>query len=367
MGVKKDLRYAAGFLADVARARGPRIAYSSGWLGYLNLGDEALFAAQRLLFPGCGLVRYPEHRLLSPLRAALGTPRNCVLAGGTLINGMRGWLDTFRHCQQWSRYSFIFGSGVQDPEFWTGQGEWTDFRADWLPALERCSYVGVRGPRSLELLQDAGFSGAEVIGDPVLACADPDLIDAARDLVTADAPVLGLNIGRTGGKLWGDEEKVCAEAAKLAGLAAAAGWRVRWFVVWPHDMEATRKAVGLAGGAGEVVPVYEDYAEYLDEVRGATVFVGMKLHATVLATCAWVPSIMLEYRPKCRDYMASIGQQDMNVRTDAADGGELWERVGEIAGRRAEHVSRLAEGMLPLIRKQRDRAQAVAADLLGDS
>ncbi len=363
MGLKKDLSYMAGFLADLASARGPKVAYSSGWLGYLNLGDEALFAAQRLLFPRCGLVRYPDHRTLGPLRAALRSPRNCVLAGGTLINGMRGWLDTFLDCQKWSKTSFIFGSGVQDPEFWNGKGDWVDFRSSWLPALERCSYVGVRGPRSLELLQDAGFSGAEVIGDPVLACAEPDRLDEAP----SGMPVLGLNIGRAGGKLWGAEEDLVERMAVLARLAAREGWKVRWFVVWPHDLEITRAADEKSGANGDIVTVYEDYAAYLDEVRGSTVFVGMKLHATVLATCAWVPSIMLEYRPKCRDYMASIGQQDLNVRTDALDGGDLWLMTRDVASRRADHVAKLAAGMLPLIEKQRARAAEITESLMARS
>jgi len=363
MGLKKDLRYMAGFLGDVASTREPRVAYSSGWLGYRNLGDEALFAAQRLIFPDCGLVRYPEHRCLGPLRSLLRTPGHCVMAGGTLINGMRGWLDTFLDCQRWSQTSFIFGSGVQDPAFWEGRGGWTDFRASWAPALERCSYVGVRGPRSLELLQDVGVNSAEVIGDPVLACADPARLDEAP----GETPVLGLNIGRTSGNLWGTEDDLADRMATMARLADQAGWRVRWFVVWPHDLEITKAAIAKSGVAGEIVAVYEDYSIYLEEVRGTTVFAGMKLHATVLATCAWVPSLMLEYRPKCRDYMASIGQQDLSVRTDALGGGKLWVMALDVAAHRADHVQKLAAGMLPLIELQKKRAAQITESLLTKS
>jgi polysaccharide pyruvyl transferase WcaK-like protein len=46
------------------------------------------------------------------------------------------------------------------------------------------------------------------------------------------------------------------------------------------------------------------------------VFVGIKLHSVILSYCANTPAIMVEYQPKCRDFMASIDMEQYNVRVD---------------------------------------------------
>src|SRR5690606_1894959 len=38
----------------------------------------------------------------------------------------------------------------------------------------------------------------------------------------------------------------------------------------------------------------------------------------------YTPAIMLEYRTKCRDYMLSTGQEDLNFRTDRLDIDEVY-------------------------------------------
>ena len=102
---------------------------------------------------------------------------------------------------------------------------------------------------------------------------------------------------------------------------------MRWFVVWPQDLKITKRAVELSNTSSEIYEIYDNHLEFLRLVRNLNYFVGMKLHATILATCAFVPSLMLEYRPKCRDYMRSIDQEDATVRTDQFDAGSVWEKV----------------------------------------
>ena len=36
----------------------PHMAYMGGWLGFDNLGDEAIFDAAEILFPQCGMIPY---------------------------------------------------------------------------------------------------------------------------------------------------------------------------------------------------------------------------------------------------------------------------------------------------------------------
>ena len=54
----------------------------------------------------------------------------------------------------------------------------------------------------------------------------------------------------------------------------------------------------------------------IDRMEGYDLFVGQKLHATILSYCANTPAIMVEYRPKCKDFMASINMDRFNIRTD---------------------------------------------------
>lgn len=60
---------------------------------------------------------------------------------------------------------------------------------------------------------------------------------------------------------------------------------------------AVMKMAGVADS-----PMHMEYSNplsYINLVSEMQAFVGLKLHAVVLAMCAHVPSILLEYRPKC--------------------------------------------------------------------
>lgn len=351
------LRRARRYYAQILRSRSPRLVYVGGWLGHDNLGDEALWHAYRRIFDTHSLVHYPSaggsalsvpHRFLRIADAA-------VLAGGTLIN-RESYLPAVRECTKNIRPCFVLGTGVADPAFWRNWSQWKDTLDQWRPLLKRCTYIGVRGPRSAEVLADIGID-AEVVGDPVLALCD-DASVAPEQLLPRS---IGLNIGGPSDRMWGDRETIGREAARLAARARQAGWNVRWFVVWPNDKEATLQAAHDSGTEAEVYEIYDDADRYLDLVRPLSVFVGMKLHAVVLATCAFVPSIMLEYQPKCRDYMRAIEQQDCTVRTDRFDGGQVWDLVQDLHGKRHQVSLALCERVHAL----RDSLFRRAAQVVG--
>ena len=69
---------------------------------------------------------------------------------------------------------------------------------------------------------------------------------------------------------------------------------------------------------------------------------------------------MLEYRPKCRDFMASIGQESFTFRTDSFRGEEIWEIVSEWSSTR-EQVSR---NLYDRVSSLRDKQQAKAMELV---
>jgi len=310
------------FSFEVESTNPPRIIYVGGWMGHANLGDEALFEAYKRLFHKYNFIRYPQSsRLLMMICKLLRPAHVSMLAGGTLIN--RGeYFEIMQHCSKICSSSFVFGTGVADPYFWNRQRDWYDTLREWKPILDRCSYVGVRGPRSLEILKDIGVN-AEVIGDPVIALCGDEPVQEEKVFPKS----VGFNIGQSRGRLWGDEDSIQREFTRLGKLAKNAGWKVRWFIVWKEDREITLRTARDSGTEAEVFELYSNPDVYLDLVRPLSVFVGMKLHSAILATCAFVPSIMLEYQPKCRDYMRSIEQEKYSVRTDCFKAEYVWDLI----------------------------------------
>ena len=74
----------------------------------------------------------------------------------------------------------------------------------------------------------------------------------------------------------------------------------------------------------------------------------MKLHSVVLASAVHVPSLMLEYQPKCADFQASIGRSDRTFRTDRLNADELVEHVEGMAANYATERKVQADAVLEL-------------------
>jgi len=342
------------FIRQSFTARAPRMAYIGGFFGHDNLGDEALYDAAELLFDGCSMLKFPRKPWLAGIAKVLPRIDCAILGGGTLINRIESWRELAGRCFDIFELSCVFGTGVAHPSFWSSQDGWKDSLAEWKSILAGCSYVGVRGPLSAELLADAGLDEVEVVGDPSLTFAKNESPDSSY---VPDS--IGLNIGQAAGHMWGSEDRVVEESAKLATLARE--WQVTWFVVYPPDVPVTEKAAELSGTAGDIRRVYHDVNEYMELVKPLSTFVGMKLHATALATCAYVPSVMLEYRPKCRDYMKSIGQDEVTLRTDRFRAQEVWEIVSAWNSQRQKASKALYDAVRQLSETQESKAKALMA------
>lgn len=334
--------------------RRPKVAYVGGWIGKHNLGDEALFDAFRYLFPKLSFLHFDGGRISTRLAKYNSFFRSGFMGGGTLIGGKTNILTVANKFLGNIPDLVVFGTGVETASFWPGEVT----LHDWIPLLQRCRFIGVRGPTSAELLADCGMEQVEIVGDPVLAFA-------AGEINPAPIPnSIGLNIGTSDGRLWGDEERVCDEASRLALIAKKAGWIVEWFVVWPKDLEITYRAAQRSDTVSKIHLVFDDYRVFIKKVRPLSAFVGMKLHSTVLATCALTPSIMLEYRPKCRDYMRSIGQEASTFRTDTFIAEEIWEIARFWNLHHDEIANNLLDGIRLLQKKQRLFAEKVAAQVV---
>jgi len=280
-----------------------------GWLGHYNLGDEAIFeATSRVFKPINTAYRIPISRItinkILDLKPHVGT----LLGGGTQI-GEKSPLESFKYGQERFGNGIVFGTGVS-PVLGAEPPTWLK---NWGKVLSRCKYVGVRGVDSARTLSKVGIN-ADVLGDT--AC----LFTKPAGYWTPKEKTLGINIGQSYGHVFGDETEIKINVARIVRILKSRGWDVEFFCVWPHDLKTARETARYAGIECPVIHIHCENAEdYLKQIKNTTVFVGMKLHSVVLAACAGVPSIMLEYRPKCREFMNSIGMSRYTHRTDRLD------------------------------------------------
>jgi len=337
------IKKTARLVTAVVRSNQPQLAYVGGWLGKQNLGDEALWYAYEKLFAPRQLLSF-DGGFTSEKIIALRSLHGGMMGGGTLIGHKPNSLRLARQFQEGGKPLIIFGTGVEEPRFWPDAVP----LSEWKPVLDKCPFVGVRGPISARMLQAAGIERVQIVGDPVLAYAQTAINENS-------APnTVGLNIGISDGRLWGDEKTVAVNVSSLARKARLAGWTVHWFVVWPKDLAMTQEAARESGTDAHIHTVYTDPLLFMSKVRELSTFVGMKLHATVLATCVNTPAIMLEYRPKCRDYMESIEQGDSTIRTDKISPDAIWETINTWNNQRHRVASDLASCMVRARSRQQE-------------
>jgi hypothetical protein len=293
--------------APLAVDRAPGIRYV-GWVGKDNLGDEAMLEATgQLLSWGKIDVRGEARDLL-------------LLGGGTLINRNQylKWL-TERDSPRIERAAL--GTGVANPGFWGV----TEDPSEWWRGLGTCAYVGVRGPRSAETLQGWGFKGEiEVCGDPALALEPSSPVVVAGSVLVAPA--------WTNGELWGgSDHHVYEEIATAIRAWEAEDRQVTLMSCHPTDDRPILLIRDMLGDTGtKYVAGYINVRESLETIASASVVVGERLHACVLAAAADRPFVAIEYRPKLQDFSESVAMGGYVVRTDAISSGRLTELVGHL-------------------------------------
>lgn len=328
--VLRDLKFISCCLVYPQREK----ALYVGYTGYGNLGDEALKKCIFELLEPSFLFSESQGFLVRSLRK-LGFLKfkMLVLGGGTFI------LNAF-HPQSHLNFVFeeniprkiSFGTGVVDPLFPENPLLAGDIEK-WVNVLDNFSYVSVRGPLSAQILKDNNVrKPIHVIGDPAFYF----IRDIQR--LKAKSKYLGLNIGpaisgKRKGVLWGrDEKRFLFEFTIFMRLMLNEGWRLGFVPVCREDENLIKSLLkdNKLQHKVDVFKFYNDTEKTIDHLEKFDVFVGEKLHSVVLAYCANTPAVMLEYRPKCRDFMASIDMESLNVRTDQLNAFKLKEMVEDL-------------------------------------
>jgi polysaccharide pyruvyl transferase WcaK-like protein len=288
----------------------PAFAYM-GWVGHNNLGDEILYEAHVALFPELHVVPFRPSRLERAISRAQKHPvyRAGILGGGTLINQSSSWLDKIAVIQAQGLPVFCLGSGVTETSFRAGH-EQTSME-QWVTALESFKFVGIRGPYSQKMLQDAGFTAAEIVGDTALSLAETTYTPRVAN------NVIGFNYGLVKeNQIWGDGDTYTQNIVAAIKQLIKDGYEVRLLPVWDKDIPSNKALLKLVDDPKCTMRLaFDSLANYSRELEQCELFIGQKLHATIMACMRRIPSIMIEYQPKCRDFMASVDMEDYIIKT----------------------------------------------------
>jgi len=339
----------------------PRAAYV-GWLGYANLGDEAVYDAYRQAFEGLHVTAVPfGGRIVDGLRWVRGRPlfRAIMLGGGTLIGTNAFRLELSRPGLGDALPLYMLGTGVEDPTYEAPYAR--DFAAElrrWLPILRRAFRVTVRGPRSAEILDSIGVPST-VVGDPAL-------------LLTADPPVdrrggvVGVNVGAARHIYGQDPERVMASVADALNHLPP-DIEIRLFSVWPSDDDSVAELASRLSRPASFIAEYRDAVTLMRHLATCDAVIGLKLHFVVLAAAAGVPGLMLAYHPKCLDFQASIGRGRWSLRTDEVSSRRISDDLAELLSDVSGHRRAIAGAVATRRAQLRAEADACLRHLAGGS
>jgi polysaccharide pyruvyl transferase CsaB len=344
----------------------------SGYYGFGNLGDEALLAViverLRARWPAGAVdvlsadpaataraygVEATPRMDMGRVRAAIGRADVVLSGGGGLlqnVTSLRSLLyygGVIRSAIRAGKPTMVFAQSIGPLDFWG--------RAVVRTFCKGLAAATVRDERSRALL------GSLLPGTPVERTADPvfliepepDPLDLASEgLGDADAPLVVVSVR----KWHGADGTARTLAAVVDRLAGAHGARVAFLPLGgPPDAEVATTIIRRCASTPVLLPDYP-LAQAVQVVARASLVVGMRLHALVIAARLGVPFLAIPYDPKVSALLEDLrypagplfvpGEPVPAADVLAARIDDAWRRRDELAAHlRAvrPEIERLAE------------------------
>ncbi|MCB2426631.1 polysaccharide pyruvyl transferase family protein [Methylophaga pinxianii] len=323
-----------------------------GFIGYQNLGDEAIWAAAQRLFVDIDLIAYKKYRFKALNNFIKNkNKKSVILGGGTLIgankvDGSNGFRNDFMRLSESTKHQFVFGTGVGAID----QSNIPDWLFSWQALLTNCSYIGVRGARSKKSLSLINID-SEIVGDT--ACQWATKITNKPNL----KKTIGINVGATKGLIPESGLEVLGEFIRTKSVE---GWQITFFVINPDDSQITEQLKNMTNlETVNTIHVYDDTQSYLSALDGISYFIGTRLHAVILAMANAIPSIMLGYADKAADFMESIEMGLFNQDINIVDISSLMETFEKLTEDKSISTN-INEAMLTFKFLQENRAKNIA-------
>lgn len=285
-----------------------------GWVGQDNLGDEVLFNAHLKLFPKLNILYFRKSKVIDYYLSLKLSKlfKIGILGGGTLINQSNYWFEQVEYLQKLNLKMFCIGTGVASSDFFQeSSNDWKDQTSKWIHALNKFLFVGVRGPYSQDFLVKNSFKKSVIVGDTALCLAKDTYMKKDKQ------GIIGINYGvNKSQSVWGKESTYTLEMSKFIKKLIKQGYKVHLLPIFIEDIVSNKKLLKLVNDNNcKLIIRYKTLEEYSHELNKCDVFVGQKLHSTIIACMNRIPAIMIEYNPKCRDFMASMDLEKFVIKT----------------------------------------------------
>jgi polysaccharide pyruvyl transferase CsaB len=347
-------------LAGRSAGREPRFLLS-GYYGFGNLGDEALLEVivdrLRARWPGCTVdVLSGDPAQTSRAYGVEATPRmdlrrvgeaieraDVVLSGGggllqnvTSLRSLLYYTGVIRSAVRAGKPTMVFAQSIGPLDFW-GRAVVRNF----------CQGLGaatVRDERSRALLTKLVRGVAvERTADPVFLFepGGEPLDLASEGLAGEDAPLIVVSVR----KWQGADATAEALAQACDRLASAHGARVAFLPLGgPPDAEVSTAVIRKCASAPVLLPDYP-LGQAAQVIARASLVIGMRLHALIIAAKLGVPFLALPYDPKvialAEDLRYPIGPLFVPGEPMPSP-AEIARRVDEGWSRRAELATHLS-------------------------
>ena len=325
-----------------------------GFYGAGNLGDEAILKAlleefgrfrpiETLVF-SCnpeqvsrihGVKSLVSRGKRSSLRRIweIKTSSLFVLGGGGLLkdygsdsSSLKGWLRLLQLAKKLKVKTALFAVGVENIRH-------DDSKKALRNALDGVDLITVRDGYSQELLLHIGIDNAVgVVTDPAVLLANPKARER-KDVSTSPNIMICVRHWFNKGEYVENPE---VNENFIKSLGAALDYLVERYSAsisfvplrtthYDDDRIIARQIVScMKHGSGiRVHSSAPGVDAFLGMIDQQSLVIGMRLHSLILATAAGIPVIGLEYMPKVRAYMDSIGQGGYSLKIVAVTTDKL--------------------------------------------
>lgn len=354
----------------------------SGYYGFGNLGDEALLqiivGELRRRWPGCGIdvlsadpaataraygVEATPRMDLSRVRGAIERA-DVVLSGGggllqnvTSLRSLLYYAGVIRSAVKAGKATMIFAQSVGPLDFW-GRTIVRSF-------CKGVAAATVRDSRSRSLLAKLVPGVAiEQTADPVFLFepGGEPLDLAAEGLADAAVPLAVISVRK-----WQASDATARALATAADrLAGKHGARVAFLPLGgPPDAEAATTVIRRCASTPVLLPDYP-LGQAAQVIARASLVIGMRLHALIIAARLGVPFVAVPYDPKVAALCADLRYplEPLFVPGETPPGPEEIERRIDAAWARRDELAAHLRAMRPEIERLAERNFDVLNELV---